>query len=221
MPEDPTMRAYFDSEWQAGRLTKPQNAMIDLLRNPESFLKKHPIINTFDCTVHGTTSAYFRNDRADAKRPGTKLKTKRFHTTESFNIESVTGANSYGHRVPVHGIYMGASNVAPVWYTLDATGPAMMLTAKLTGCTFVAKAAPGNGVQVTHLQPQGESGLQLNRRMRAPGQKAYGRLKYDLDKRSINVMGVRQGGRWRIWAQKLVKNSHTPQVLSVKKIWPA
>lgn len=219
MNPDP-MGQYLQTEWNANNLTRPQAAVMALLQSPQDFLRKHPILNTFDCAAHGQTRAYFRNDRADALRPGSKLGTWKFHTTESFNLESISGANKYGHAFPVHGVFTGQSSQAPQWYVLDATGPAMMLTAKLTGCTFVARAAAGGSVEVTHLQPDQESGLDLNRRMKGPGNAAYGRLRYEFDKRSINVVGVRAGGRWQIWAQKLVKNTHTPKILSLNRIWP-
>ncbi len=214
------MQGWFSTEWAEGRLTRPRDAIISLLRAPEEFLRKYPIINTFDCAAHGTTLAYLRNDRADAKRPGSRLGTKRLHTTESFNLESVSGANQYGARAPVHGVHMTQSSAGPAWYRLDGHGPAMMLTAKLTGCTFVARAAAGQAVEVTHLQPHQEDGLQLNRRMRGGGRSAYGRLKYNLETRSINVIGVRSGARWKIWAQKIEKNGTVPTIRSVKRIWP-
>jgi hypothetical protein len=193
---------------------------MNLLQTPEEFLRKYPIINTFDCAMHGPTEAYLRNDRTDALRPGSRLGTLNFHTTESFNLESVSGANAYGYRFPVHGVYTSPSSGGPLWYTLDNSGPALMLTAKLTGCTFVATAGMGASTQVTHLQPHQETGLALNTRMQGPGRSAYGRLRYDFDTRSINIIGVRHGGRWQIWAQKLVKNSPAPKILSVNRIWP-
>lgn len=219
MNPDP-MAQYFQTEWNANNLTRPQAAVMTLLQSPQEFLRKHPILNTFDCAAHGPTRAYFRNDRADALRPGSKLGTWKFHTTESFNLETVSGANKYGHQFPVHGVFTSQSSQAPLWYLLDATGPAMMLTAKLTGCTFVARAAAGGNVEVTHLQPHQETGLALNTRMKGGGNAAYGRLRYDFDKRSINVVGVRSGGRWQIWAQKLVKNAPAPKILSLNRIWP-
>ena len=216
----PQMQQFFDNEWNAGHLMRPRDAVLALLRNPEEFLRKHPVVNTFDCRASGVTRAYLRNDRQDALRPGSKLGTLHMHRTESFNLENVTGRNTYGHEFPVHGIYTGPSNQAPVWYHLDATGPAMMLTAKLTGCTFVARAAGGGTVEVTHLQPTQETGLQLNTRMKTGGNSAYGRLRYDYDIRSINVIGVRHGNGWKIWAQKLDKNATPIRILSLNRIWP-
>ncbi len=216
------IQEWFQQEWNSGRLTRPQDALARLLQNPEGFIRKHPIVNTFDCAAHGQTRAYIRNDSADAHRPGSVLGTLRLHKTESFNIEMISGANANGHAFPVHGVYTSLSGGGPVWYTLDGSGPAIMLTAKLTGCTFIATGGTGNAVLVTHLQPQQglETGLQLNTRMKNVGS-TYGQLRYDLDTRSINVIGVRSANVWSIWAQKLVKNSTPPQILSVHKIWPA
>jgi hypothetical protein len=223
MSASPQMLAYFQGEWNAGRLTRPQNAVTGLTQNPEIFLRKHPILNTFDCATSGVTNAYLRNDRSDALRPGSKLGTLNMHKTESFNLESVSGVNSYGYTFPVHGVHMGQSTVSVdeiSWYALDATGPAIMLTAKLTGCTFVARAGKTlNTVEVTHLQPHNETGLDLNTRMKSEGA-AYGRLRYDLDTRSINVVGVRTASGWQIWAQKLDKNASPPKILSLNRIWP-
>lgn len=220
MPFDQNVQDFLDAERNAGRLTRPNAALSRLLADPRAFLSKHPIVNTFDCAAHGQKGAYLTNDRADAKRPGSRLGTLNMHTTESFGLTSYNDANLYGHQFQVHGVYTSRSR-EPQWYTLDLTGPAIMLTAKLTGCTFVARAGAGNTIEVTHMQPHHETGDALNRRMRGHGNKAYGRLKYDYNSRSVNVIGVRRNGRWKIYAQKLVKNGHEPRIVSVKRIWPA
>lgn len=219
MAGDPAMLKYFQDEWKAGNFTEPQKGLMQLLQNPDHFLRHHPLTNTFDCKSHGQTRAYFRNGAADAKRPGSKLGTANFHTTESFNIEMISGANAFGVEFPVHGVFTGESSKDPVWYKLDGSGPAMMLTAKLTGCTFVVKAGVSASVEVTHLMPHQETGLELNERMKGGGKVAWGRLKYDFEKRTVNVIGVRHANRWNIWAQKLEK-ANTPKILSVHKIWP-
>lgn len=218
--DEAKMLQWMQGEWSAGRLTRPQDAMVNLLRQPEEFLRKNPILNTFDCARHGQTRAYFRNGGTDAKRPGSRLGTLNFHATESFNLEQISGANRLGYAFPVHGVFTSQSNAAPNWYRLDTSGPALMLTAKLTGCTFVARSAGAGAIEVTHLQPNQEDGLALNKRMTGGGNAAYGRLKYDFDTRSINVIGIRHGNVWKIWAQKLQKNGHTTTLLSMNRIWP-
>jgi hypothetical protein len=216
-----TMQQWLQQQWNNGALTRPQVAVMALLQNPEDFLRKYPILNTFDCQNSGVSRAYLRNGSNDAFRPGSKLGTLNMHRTESFNLESVTGHNADGYEFPVHGVFTGPGDQPPAWYRLDATGPAMMLTAKLTGCTFVVRASYGGGIEVTHLQPnQNIDGITLNTNMRTGGNSAYGRLRYDIDVRSINVIGVRHGNNWQIWAQKLEKNSNPPRLLSLNRIWP-
>jgi hypothetical protein len=217
---DQQMQNWFNNAWANGTIMRPQDAVLALLQGPEDFLRKHPIVNMFDCRQNGVTQAYFKNDRQDALRPGSRLGTLNMHTTESFLLENTTGHNFYGYQFPVHGVYTGPGDQPPVWYRLDGSGPAVMLTAKLTGCTFVAKPA-GGWVDVTHLQPtQNIDGLQLNRDMNTGSKSAYGRLRYDYDVRSINVVGVRVGNAWQIWAQKLDKNANPIRLLSLTKIWP-
>lgn len=62
--------------------------------------------------------------------------------------------------------------------------------------------------------------MALNTRMKVPGNAADGRLRYEFDKRSINVVGIGVAGRWLIWAHKLVKNAPAPKILSLNRIWP-
>lgn len=221
MPDDPQMQQYFDNAWQAGTLIRPATAVTMLQNAPGDFLRKYPIVNTFDCMRHGPTQAYISNGSDQAKRPGSKLGTLSMKSTQAFNIAMVSGANSYGTPFQVMGIYTKPSGSDVVWEVLDNTGPAIMLTAKLTGCTFAVRAGgtPGSAL-VTHVQPYQESGLQVNTRMKQDSDIAYGRLDYDLDTRSVNIVGVRLGGAWQIWVQKLEKNASAPTILSCKRLWP-
>jgi hypothetical protein len=64
-----------------------------------------------------------------------------------------------------------------------------------------------------------QDGFQLHQRMQAtPGQETYGRFRYDIDTRSINVMGTRRNGKWKIYVQKIEK--HHLAVLSVHRLFP-
>jgi hypothetical protein len=92
-----------------------------------------------------------------------------------------------------------------------------MVTAKLTGCSFVVRERKGV-VEVAHLQPTDETGVDLHKRMRDAGYTTYGRLNYDLDKRSINILGVRSGNTWNIYSQKLEKHHLT--IRSVHRVFP-
>jgi hypothetical protein len=71
---------------------------------------------------------------------------------------------------------------------------------------------------VAHLQPDQETGLQLNTRMKVEGREAYGRLDYDFESRTINVIGVRSTRGWEIYTQKLEK--HHLYIRSVHRLFP-
>lgn len=217
---DPQYWAWLNAEWNAGRLMRPGVALDSFRQHPRTFLKKYPIQNNYDPQNSGVSQAYFFNGGA-GQRPGSILKTRSMHTTETFTIQVAPGQLGEGHPFRLHGLHTGQSNLAPVWYLLDNGGPDIMLTAKLTGCTFIARPAGGHppgSVEITHLQPNQETGFALNTRMDVAGQFAYGRLKYDIDVRSINVIGVRQGGAWKIYAQKIEKQTLT--IRSVTRIFP-
>ena len=219
MAMDPAYWAWLNTEWAAGRLTRPGTALDKLRADPRSFLQKYPIQSNFDPHLDGQARVYIFNG-AGGQRPGSILKTQRMHTAESFTIQPLPGQAGEGHPFWVSGLSTGQSSVAPVWLHLDGTGPDIMLTAKLTGCTFVARPVAGHpgDVEVFHQQPHLETGIALNTRLDVAGQQAYGRLKYDIDVRSINVIGVRRGGAWKIYAQKVEKQNLT--IRSVTRIYP-
>ncbi len=220
-PLSPEWKDFFESRWKSGEWMRPTAALQKLRANPSDFLKRYPILNTFDCAASGITQAFFANYTSkDALRPGTILKTHRMHKTDAFRVDMKQFRNGEGDSFPVHGIFTGQSSAGAAWYTLGNAGPDIMLTAKLTGCTFVAKAGDSAGqVQVAHLQPHQETGLELHDRMKVKGQEAYGRLNYDIDSRSINVIGVRSGGKWQVFTQKLEK--HRLAIRSVHRLYPA
>jgi len=219
MPGDPQYWAYLNAEWNAGRLMRPSAALQMLRTDPRGFLEKYPIQSNYDPPVNAVQMVYIFNG-GGGHRPGSVLKTARMHTTGSFTIQPQPGQLGEGTTFWAHGLSTGQSSVAPVWYRLDGGDPDIVLTAKLTGCTFVARPVPGHPgeVEVVHLQPHNETGLALNQRMVVPGQEAYGRLKYDIADRSINVIGVRRAGAWKVYAQKLEKQNLS--IRSVTRIYP-
>ena len=119
------------------------------------------------------------------------------HQAESFKIRELPDAelNDWEcyYPFPAHYVVMDPSNQAIRWYGLTG-GPDVMLTCKLTGCSFVIRKQ-NDIVEAAHLQPKDESGLDLNRRLQGGVQTAYGRISYDMDKRSVTILGVRSGGR--------------------------
>jgi hypothetical protein len=226
MPGDPQYWAYLNAEWNAGRLTRPSVALSQLSANPRAFLEKYPIQSNFDPHANGNAQIYIFNG-GGGQRPGSIMKTFNMHTTESFTVQPMPGQLGEGTTFWVQGLKTDGSsnhnNNNIDWFRLGNGGPGILLTAKLTGCTFVARSVPGQpgAVDVAHLQPDQplvENGLQLNQRLDIQGQQTYGRLKYDFNVRSINVIGVRLPGGWKIYAQKLEKQNLS--IRSVTRIFP-
>jgi hypothetical protein len=232
------MNQWMKEQWDKGEMVRPSAALAQLRTDPEEFLRKCPIVNqNVDPANNGEMEAYLKNGlsrvaaktgNAKGQHPGKFLRTLKFHGSDTYVLELKHNASANGAEFDVHGLATVKSHAGPNWYVLNDQGPDIMLTAKLTGCTFVAKpGANANTVEVAHLQPNAdltegavETGQHLNARMKViPNAKAYGRLKYDFETRSINVIGVRINGTWKIYAQKLQKNG-LPKVLSVNRIWP-
>lgn len=205
--------AILEPQYQSGALKRPTEALRELLLNPERFLKTYPVSIDEDPSPSGVKIAYIKNGRV-GKRPGGNLGTWNMHRTEEFKFSL---SQPDGHSFSCQYVRMDPSNQAIQWYAVANT-PDIVLTCKLTGCTFVARQN-GPSLEVAHLQPKDESGLQLNQRMQGGGQKAYGRLKYDLETRQAHVIGVRRGGIWEFYAQKIDKNKEVG-IRSVKKVWP-
>ena len=214
-PFDPQLQQWLDTEYSAGRLMRPLDALNALRTNLRDFLTRYPIQNNFDCHASGLITAYLGNNGSDAQRPGGILGVHRMHTTQAFTLQNAPtqGAANF----TAYGVHMGRSQAGPQWFELPQSGPDIMLTAKLTGCTFVARRV-GQVTEVAHLQPEDENGVELHQRMQDAGHRAYGRLRYDLDSRSINVIGVRRGAQWEIYAQKIEK--HQLAIRSVTKVFP-
>jgi len=212
---------WVNAEWAAGRLTRPSTALTSLQTSPKQFLSKYPIQGIFDPPASGLTNAVIMNNAA-GQRPGSVLRTHRMHTTETFKIQSGYGVSGEGLMFPVHGLFTTAASAPKQWYTLDGTGPAVLLTAKLTGCTFIARAGAVAGtVDVAHVQPDAvvDGATLCTNETAVAGQHCYGRNSYSIDTRSINVIGIRSAaGVWKIYAQKIEKHALT--IRSVTKVYP-
>jgi hypothetical protein len=221
MPSD--IVSFFKEEYAAHRLTPPFDAYQKLLANPDAFMRKFAVdIDEGTGSGSSVRTSYVVNGVA-ARRPGEVLGTQRMHSTESFRFRErpdaeLTDRACY-YPFPAHFVAMHPSNLKEIpWYPLTG-GPDVMLTCKLTGCSFVVRKQKGI-VEAAHLQPKEESGLDLNNRLKEGGQVAFGRVNYDLDKRTITILGVRSGGRWRMFAQKWNKQeTKTPTILSIHEFY--
>ncbi len=95
-----------------------------------------------------------------------------------------------------------------------------MITCKLSGCSFLVRQN-GSKVECAHVRPEGTTGTDPQRTLTTAGagtgQMIYGGLQYDPNLRSVTILGVRRGGRWKIYAQK--HQAGTWSILSVHRIF--
>jgi hypothetical protein len=210
--------------------TAPNVAYAALVAHPRAFLRRYGVTITADPGVSGIYNYYLKNAGA-AQRPGRVLRTLRMHATERFRIDRQNTPGS--HPFQAYSIQMVPSNApgAIVLYQLPAAaGPNIMVTGGLSGCSFLINDLGGGAVECAHLEPHGETGVQLNNRLIGPphafdvvyGRNSYGHTQNNvagLYDRSVSVIGVRAGGAWRIYAQKY--DPYTNQIRSVHRIFPA
>jgi len=138
-------------------------------------------------------------------------------------------------QVQAHSVQMvGHANTPPLnqipGYLLDHTGPDLMLTGMLNGCSFIMKAnANRTAVRVAHLQPQPGVGQGSALNVNCINSAAFvgdagpvvvfGRNSYPdagTAPRSATVLGLRHSGAWEIYAQ--IFDSATFAVVSATRI---
>jgi len=140
---------------------------------------------------------------------------------EGFKVSSDQHAAGVGNvQFQAHSIYMVEHNVpmnvlALDGYLLDGTGPDIMVTGMMNGCSFLMKANINKTqVRCAHIRPPpGPTGaVDLNIRMMNNAQfhgdagplTVYGRMSYPSGNsgRSTTVIGVRKAGVWGIYQQQ-------------------
>ncbi|WP_087018332.1 hypothetical protein [Thaumasiovibrio subtropicus] len=172
---------------------------IQLLQtNPLTFLRRNSFTAFAAPTTAGAVHQFFMVDRnTDIERPGQILGNLNTHTGQKFqarannNLGGGTGFNAA--HIPVQ-----PSNIAINPIALPLHGAGIMLTTQLTGCCMVV-VPQGNTFGVAHLQPTGETGLQLCQRLRTAGMRVFGQSDYQ-GSRGIFV-GARINGTWGFYTQ--------------------
>ena len=166
-----------------------------------------------------------------ALRPSSVVGTLKMHDTEYFYIRSpdaipgAAPANTFWF--DAHWIDMDAG-LPGTFHLLDATGPSLVVTPMLSGCSFVMTPGAGGAVTVAHIQPTNEmkAPALANHLARTPNAQVYGGIdspgNYDPDDRTAAIIGVRRNGRWAIYAQKqqIVNHGDVQRIRSVYQIWP-
>lgn len=197
-----------------------------LLSNPQNFLKRFPV-KIFGANRPSGVANYAMLNRGASMRPGSVLGKLRMHETESFDIKptSFLGQGHGGHTFSAHLVRMDEGTANMNFYRLDASGPPIMLTGELSGCSMVMLPATGGHVEVAHVRPRQQTGQQLYGTLNAalPNAEIYGASgtsgHYDSDDRCVSIIGVRAGGQWFLFAQKKLAGADG-HIRSVYQIFP-
>jgi hypothetical protein len=198
-----------------------------LIANVPGFLKNYPV-RIFGSTAASGVTAYCLLNRGASMRPGSKLGTWSMKATESFDIRAMAGIGAVGgvgngHVFNAHSVHMDLGQAAMAFYRLDNTGPNIMVTGQLSGCSFVMTAAAGGTIDVAHVKPVGITAATLLTNLTAanPGALIYGAGAYDPNDRTVSIIGARDAAGWRVYAQKHDATSGDYRIKSVYQIWPA
>ena len=191
-----------------------QQALNALMAHPRTFLKKNPL------------------RIAGSNQPSGVYNFAIWNAGTMFRITSdvmLAGPNNFVF--PAHSIFMEQSTVAPIQLHSIPTAapPNILVTGALSGCSIILEDGPNPGdVQAAHLQPNGETAVQLETRIAPNYQHVYGMTRYDhtaptlsgpKSDRTVTIVGVRVNGAWKIYAQKL-DLMHNYAVKSVNRIYP-
>lgn len=178
----------------------PQNVIPNFRLNPVNFLTHNHLI------VAGASEArayrFKVTDRNFNPQP----------TSSAFRIQKTLPTDMTNDTFAAINVVMYPSNGPMNWQLLPDTGPPdLMVTGQLTACSFAIMVDP-LGLKVTHLQPTGESGDALKTRLIEYGLKnqiamtVLGAPDYDAaNNGAATVIGVRNGTRWSIYAQKFTR----------------
>lgn len=212
----------------------PQAVYNNLLAHPSATLR------TYLFRVHGSPDlsglVKFRltNHVAPSQRPSFGIGTLKMRDTESFEIRlaeaphGIPPANSFVFYA--HSIRMDVGLAARNPYVLGISGPRLVVTGQLTGCSIVMTPGPARDeVQVAHVQPAGgmpPAELATTALAQVPTSQVYGGIdatgNYDPYDREVAIIGVRTtAGRWVIYAQKQEPTLQgLRRIKSVYQIWP-
>ncbi len=203
-------------------------AYTSLLANPVNFLSTY----TLRAAGSGRASGITLMSLGEHTHTGGGMTLKRAAHGQYFKITPVAGFTGNSQfQTLMHVVGMDANLAAMTTYTLSHTGPALMMTGELTGCSFViTPVLNSNDIVVSHVRPGGlttPNGQALRANLLASHQNStvYGfeqnateRGMYGVD-RAVTIIGIRDShNRWRIFAQKRERNSQ--RFCSLYEIYP-
>ncbi len=212
----------------------PALALQNLLEHPRRFLERHPlrIAGTQDPSgvLDYFMDAWAPNPHPNGplQRPGTVLGTWRNQNAVGFQINPGR-VHANGARFRAHSVQMvdvdDVNQLVHNPYVIHG-GPNIMVTGRLTGCTFTVDDLGNGDIACAHLRPAGDASVALHDAALQLGvSRAYGRRDYEHEvpgggyDRSVTIVGVRRNGQWKIYAQQ-ADMMRTYSVVSVHRIWP-
>lgn len=225
---DPAILKVFLDSYENGDLLDPQQMLPKLRTDPKEFLRNYPTAINERPGPSAEIAAYLHHLGNTAQspplRPGKVLGTRRMHATAGFHIHCSAGVPASTHALTravfrAHYVEMRLSTAPVAWYPLVA-GPDLLLTCKLSGCSFMVRDNVGV-IECTHIKPSGVAGSALQQHLQTtyPGATVFGaHTDYDSAKHTCTIIGVRRGGQWKIYAQKQV--AQLVQSLGVKRVYP-
>lgn len=207
---------------------------------PVHFLKHHPIRAPITNAPSGQQNfVMLEPESSSATRTKTVWKSTPWQRTETRNTVGyeIRGAGQLGgaanalssQSLPwgAHFIRMddGVAQTAP--HVLDGSGPNIMVTPELTGCSFVVEAVGPGQVQVAHVRPVGahnHSTLPGALQAQYPDAEVYGDVggadNYDTGRNEVvTIVGVRRRDGWTIYAQRR-RRYDGAAVLGVRELYP-
>jgi hypothetical protein len=204
----------------------PTQALDLLYRQPEQFLKRYPV-RIFGDPTGSHVSQYRIEERhqLSSYRPGSVLGTLNMHETQLFEIraqDSAMGKPPGSVWFDAHSVKMFESNKPHdiVIYRLAGTGPDLMVTGQLSGCSFAIRDNGNGSMDVAHIRPNAQLTseiLQSTLQRTGAWHIVYGREDYSSQRRA-SIIGVRVGIQWQIYAQKQDGTTEDYRVKKVKRL---
>jgi hypothetical protein len=175
-------------------------ALQELVSNTRSFLQKNTLVpgNAAGSTF-GVADYAIDVEDGYIRRPGSILGKYKMHLGLKYKIKRPNELPN-GYRFKAIYLPVQPSNSNFITSTLPdyGEGTNLMITTQLTGCSVIIDRN-GNSVNVAHIQPKGETGIQLQNRLIGLGHNVFGAIDYPND-RAI-VIGARSKNGWNFFAQ--------------------
>lgn len=175
-------------------------ALQELIVNTRAFLQKNTIVpGNAAGTNFGVADYAIDVEDGYIRRPGSILGKYKMHLGLKYKIKNPNQLpNGFRFKAVYLPVQQSNTNFVTVTLPNSGEGTNLMITTQLTGCSVIIDRN-GNSVNVAHIQPNGETGIQLQNRLTTLGHNVFGAIDYPND-RAI-VIGTRSKSVWNFFAQ--------------------